>query len=152
MTQRKPSGTTFTNWIDAQFKSAVTEGAFDNLPGSGKPLDLGDKNDPDWWLKKKLKDEGLALPLPPSLQVRKDREELLMRLQQVSSEREVRAKLALLNARPEGECHPHQRPMHGAGGAEHRAGRGPLEVRPPLNLGSTSPHIRAPGRLLAAPR
>jgi Domain of unknown function (DUF1992) len=37
MTQRKPPGTSWETWIDAQIRVATEAGAFDNLPGAGKP-------------------------------------------------------------------------------------------------------------------
>jgi len=40
---------------------ARDEGKFDNLPGAGKPIpDLDDAYDPDWWLKKKMKEDDLS--------------------------------------------------------------------------------------------
>ena len=52
MTQRKPPGTSWETWIDAQIRVAMEKGAFDNLPGAGKPLpDLGQEYDPLWWVK-----------------------------------------------------------------------------------------------------
>lgn len=42
MTERKPPGTSWETWIEAQIRVAREQGAFDNLPGAGKPLpDLG---------------------------------------------------------------------------------------------------------------
>src|SRR5215468_8961850 len=38
MTERKPSGMSWETWIEAQIRVAREEGAFDNLPGAGKPL------------------------------------------------------------------------------------------------------------------
>ena len=53
MTERKPPGTSWESWIDQQIREAQEEGAFDNLPGAGKPLaDLEAGHDPLWWVKK----------------------------------------------------------------------------------------------------
>jgi DnaJ homologue, subfamily C, member 28, conserved domain len=50
MTERKPPGTSWETWIEAQIRVAREQGAFDNLPGAGKPLPyLGQEYDPDWW-------------------------------------------------------------------------------------------------------
>jgi hypothetical protein len=38
MTERKPAGTSWETWIDAQIPVATQAGVFDNLPGAGKPL------------------------------------------------------------------------------------------------------------------
>ena len=51
MTQRKPPGTSWESWIEAQIRVAMEQGAFDNLPGAGKPLPNLDQYDPLWWVK-----------------------------------------------------------------------------------------------------
>ena len=38
MTERKPPGMDFSSWIDQQIEEAAKRGAFDDLPGAGKPL------------------------------------------------------------------------------------------------------------------
>ena len=38
MTERKPPGTSFTSWIDQRVSEAAGRGAFDDLPGAGKPI------------------------------------------------------------------------------------------------------------------
>src|SRR5580698_722270 len=38
MTERKPAGMSFRSWIDEQIDRATAQGAFDDLPGAGKPL------------------------------------------------------------------------------------------------------------------
>ncbi len=52
--------------IEELLRKAMEEGKFDNLPGKGKPLDLGETNphaDPGWELAfKMLKDAGFSLP------------------------------------------------------------------------------------------
>ena len=46
MTERKPSGMSWETWINAQIRVAREQGAFDNLPGAGKPLpNLGEEYD-----------------------------------------------------------------------------------------------------------
>ena len=45
----------------------MERGEFDDLPGAGKPIeDLGVEHDPDWWVKKLVERENIAL-LPPAL-------------------------------------------------------------------------------------
>ena len=46
--------------VDYLVKKAHSEGAFDNLPGAGKPIpDLEEPYDELWWAKKLLEREGL---------------------------------------------------------------------------------------------
>src|SRR6185295_19329615 len=69
MTERKPAGTTWETWIDAQIRVAREQGAFDNLPGAGKPLpNLGQEQDLLWWVKQLVQREQISI-LPPSLEL-----------------------------------------------------------------------------------
>lgn len=81
---------------DMRIRKAIERGEFDNLPGSGKPLDLPDHHDPDWWLKSLVKREGLAL-LPPSIQLRKDDAALDEQLDRLSNEVAVRREVEQFN-------------------------------------------------------
>ena len=45
--------------VEKQIREAQERGDFDNLPGAGKPLDLSDSGDPDWWLKRFAARENL---------------------------------------------------------------------------------------------
>lgn len=83
---------------DAQIRKAIERGEFDNLPGSGKPLDLPDHHDPDWWFKSLVKREGLVL-LPPSIQLRLDDAALDEHLDQISNEAAVRREIEQFNER-----------------------------------------------------
>ena len=48
-------------WVDLQIRQAMERGDFDDLPGTGKPIeDLGGEHDPDWWLKKLVEREQIA--------------------------------------------------------------------------------------------
>ena len=86
-------------WVDLQIRQAMARGAFDNLPGTGKPIeDLGTEHDPDWWLKRMIKREQVSV-LPPSLQLRKEDAELDDRLDKLSVESEVRREVEEFNAR-----------------------------------------------------
>ena len=63
-------------WVDLQVRQAMERGDFDDLPGAGKPIaDLGEHHDPDWWIKKLVERENIAV-LPPSVQLRKEDAEL----------------------------------------------------------------------------
>ena len=83
---------------DMHIRKAIERGDLDDLPGSGKPLDLSDADDPDWWLKSFMKREGLAF-LPPSIQLRKDDAALDGHLDQLSNEKAVRHEIAQFNKR-----------------------------------------------------
>ncbi|MBS2936218.1 DUF1992 domain-containing protein [Nocardioides sp. J2M5] len=86
-------------WVDQQVRLAMERGEFDDLPGQGKPIeDLGVEHDPDWWLKKLVERENIAL-LPPAIALRKEDAELEARLDAITVEREVRRELEDFNRR-----------------------------------------------------
>lgn len=60
--------------VEKQIREAQERGDFDNLPGAGKPLDLSDAGDPDWWVKRFAARENLDLggALPGALALRKE--------------------------------------------------------------------------------
>jgi hypothetical protein len=87
-------------WVDLQLRQAMERGAFDDLPGAGKPIeDLGSTHDPDWWVKKLVEREHVTGVLPAALQLRKDDVELDAALDRLPSEREVRRELEEFNQR-----------------------------------------------------
>src|ERR671924_901972 len=55
MTERKPPETSFTSWVDQQIAEAEKRGAFDNLPGAGKPIPR--RGGTDAWLRDYLRRE-----------------------------------------------------------------------------------------------
>jgi Domain of unknown function (DUF1992) len=87
-------------WVELQIKSAMERGAFDDLPGLGKPLaNLGSAHDPDWWLKQFVERENVTGVLPPALQLRRDDELLDSVLDSLSAEAEVRREVKDFNER-----------------------------------------------------
>jgi hypothetical protein len=97
MTERKPPGTSWEAWIDAQIRVAREQGAFDNLPGAGKPLpNIGDQYDPDWWVKQLIKREEVSV-LPPSLELLRKVEKELAAIEKLDDEAAVRRRVAALN-------------------------------------------------------
>jgi len=97
MTERKPPGTSWESWIDAQIRVAQEQGAFDNLPGAGKPLpDIDREFDPLWWVKQLTQREQLSL-LPPSLELLRKVEKELATLAKLPDEATVRRRIAALN-------------------------------------------------------
>jgi hypothetical protein len=88
-----------STWVDLQIRQAMERGEFDDLPGQGKPIeDLGGEHDPDWWVKKLVERENIAL-LPPALALRKEDAELDARLDRINVESEVRREVEDFNAR-----------------------------------------------------
>ena len=102
MTERKPPEISFASWIDQQINEAAERGAFDNLPGAGKPLPKrGQADDGQAWLRDYLRREGVAAEelLPAPLRLRKEVERLTGTVQDLRSEQEVRDVVAVLNQR-----------------------------------------------------
>jgi Domain of unknown function (DUF1992) len=97
MTERKPLGTSWETWIDAQIRVATERGAFDNLPGAGKPLpNLDQQYDPLWWVKQLVQREQISM-LPPSLELRRKVEKELASIEKLDDEATVRHRVAVLN-------------------------------------------------------
>src|SRR6478736_483436 len=88
-----------STWVDLQVRQAMARGEFDDLPGLGKPIeDLGVEHDPDWWVKKLVERENIAL-LPPAIALRKEDAELDGRLDAITAESEVRREVDDFNRR-----------------------------------------------------
>ena len=100
MTERKPPEISFVSWIDQQINEAAERGAFDNLPGAGKPLPRGEAGG-DAWLRNYLAREGVAAEelLPTPLKLRKERERLAETVSELRTEAEVREVVRDLNRR-----------------------------------------------------
>jgi Domain of unknown function (DUF1992) len=97
MTERKPAGKSWESWREELIQLAREEGAFDNLPGAGKPLaDLGESYDPDWWVKKLVRRERVSM-LPPALELLRKVEAEVERMWKLSREDEVRERICALN-------------------------------------------------------
>ena len=102
MTERKPPDLSFTSWIDRQISEAAERGAFDDLPGAGKPLPKrSDADDGQAWLRDYLRREGVPAEelLPTPLRLRKEIERLTGTVRELRSEQEVRDAVADLNRR-----------------------------------------------------
>ncbi|NDI47810.1 DUF1992 domain-containing protein [Goekera deserti] len=102
MTERKPSGTTFETWVDEQIRAARERGAFDDLPGTGRPLPqrTGTETSYDWavaWARRQEPD--LRVMLPMGLRLRKEWEELPLTIVGLRSEQQVRLLLGDYNDR-----------------------------------------------------
>lgn len=102
MTSRKPSSMSVPDWIEHQIRSAQAEGAFENLPGAGKPIPgLGRPQHELEWLANYLRRENAdaVSVLPPALAIAKEVELLPQRLVAERSEAKVRAIIDELNTR-----------------------------------------------------
>jgi hypothetical protein len=102
MTERKPTGMSFRTWIDQQISDAAERGAFDNLPGAGKPLPRrSEDEDGQVWILDYLRREGVPTDvlLPPPLKLRKEAAVLAEAVAALPSEQDVRAAVADLNHR-----------------------------------------------------
>jgi hypothetical protein len=89
---------TSRSWIDQQISEAEERGAFDNLPGTGKPLpNRGD--DENAWLIDWIRREGISTEdlLPAPLKLRKQSSRLASTVHEMRSEQEVRDAVAELN-------------------------------------------------------
>jgi Domain of unknown function (DUF1992) len=102
MTERKPPGMSFTSWIDQQISEAEARGAFDDLPGTGKPLPYRGENDDGLaWVREWLRRENVSpeAMLPAPLKLRKESSRLAETVHELGSEQEVRDVVAELNGR-----------------------------------------------------
>jgi hypothetical protein len=89
----------FESLAERKIREAQLEGQFDSLPGFGKPIpNLDGPDDENWWIKNKLRQEGLVV-LPPILEARRDIEKTLEAVATVASEFQVRRALDALNER-----------------------------------------------------
>jgi DnaJ homologue, subfamily C, member 28, conserved domain len=99
MTMRKPTGAGWESWIDRQIREADERGEFDHLPGAGQPIPGLDKPfDELWWVKDKLRREGLTY-MPPSLALRKEAHDGLQAALRARTEAEVRQQIEDINAK-----------------------------------------------------
>jgi hypothetical protein len=88
--------------VEKAIREAQERGEFDDLPGAGKPLkDLGDTDDPMWWLRRFVEREQLDLTaaLPPALQLRKEAAAFPGSLADLRTEEAVREVLEDFNSR-----------------------------------------------------
>ena len=98
MTLRRPPGSNFETAVEKEIRESIERGEFDELRGLGRPIPLDDADDELWWVKRKLKDEGFV-PLPPSLQLRRDAHQARERARQARTEAELVDILEAINER-----------------------------------------------------
>ncbi len=89
--------TDYEDPIEKQIRQAMEHGEFDDLPGSGRRLDLGD-DEPAWWAKRKLEEMRRRDRLIESArEIDRERD----RIWTLPDEAYVRAEVADLNRRIE---------------------------------------------------
>ena len=113
MTRRRPPGLSYQTWVDQQVREAESRGAFDNLPGKGKPLADIDRPQHELdWIAAMLRRENVdaSVLLPPSLLLRREVQDLRTTLAGLASEQAVRSHLDDLNTRIR---EAHRRPQEG---------------------------------------
>lgn len=103
---QRPSGTSWNTEteraaaIETAIQQAIRQGAFDDLPGAGKPLDgLGHHHDPDWWIRRKILTEKLDGLGPAALTLRVEDERMESTLDALRRESDVREHLEDFNNR-----------------------------------------------------
>ncbi|MFL6098244.1 MAG: DUF1992 domain-containing protein [Blastococcus sp.] len=104
MTERKPPGMSFETWVDAQISEGLARGDFDGLAGAGKPLPRASLDETGYeWVLAKARKENLDVfgMLPPGLALKKEREDLPRRADELPSAAAVRALAEDYNARVE---------------------------------------------------
>jgi hypothetical protein len=104
MTERKPPGMSFETWVDAQISQGLARGDFDGLAGAGKPLSRASLDETGYeWVLAKARKENLDVfgMLPPGLALKKEREDLPRRADELPSAAAVRALAEDYNARVE---------------------------------------------------
>ncbi|GGK70558.1 DnaJ family domain-containing protein [Ornithinimicrobium pekingense] len=89
-------------WVDQQIQQAQRQGAFDDLPGAGRPLqDVDVRTDPDWWVRGLIERENLDLSeaLPGVMQLRREKAAFPDSLLDLPDEAAVRQRLEDFNDR-----------------------------------------------------
>jgi hypothetical protein len=102
MTTRKPPKISFPGWVERQIRTAEARGAFENLPGAGKPIpDLGTAKPEMAWVAEYLRRENVDVTdlLPEALALAKEVEVLPERLRRERSEVRARKLVEDLNGR-----------------------------------------------------
>jgi hypothetical protein len=104
MTERKPPGMSFETWVDSQISRSIARGDFQNLSGAGKPLPRSALDETGYeWVVAKARRENLDLlgMLPPGIALRRERDDLPRRAEDLPSAAAVRALGEDYNARVE---------------------------------------------------
>lgn len=86
--------------VEYLVRDAMAQGKFDNLKYAGKPIPgLGERYDPDWWVKGLIQREHLSGLGPKAILLRTEDAELDAKLDAMHSENQVRELVEDFNAR-----------------------------------------------------
>jgi hypothetical protein len=86
--------------VEYLIRDAMAQGKFDNLKYAGKPIPgLGERYDPDWWVKGLIQREHLSGLGPKAILLRTEDAELDAKLDALHSEKQVRDLVENFNAR-----------------------------------------------------
>ena len=96
---RTPTAADRAAYVEVVIQQAIRRGDFDDLAGAGKPLQLGDPHDPDWWIRRKIQTEQLTGLGPPALALRVEHAEMEARLDTLTREADVREQIEDFNSR-----------------------------------------------------
>jgi hypothetical protein len=102
MVERKPAWLPPVDWVERQIREAQERGAFDDLPGAGRPIRGLDRPfSAERWAVEWVRREGgdLGAMLSPLLVLRRERAGLLASLGELPSEAEVRTVVGDFNRR-----------------------------------------------------
>ena len=130
--------------VESAIEAAARRGDFDDLPGAGKPLDLPDTHDPDWWVNQRIAsgDIDSEALLPVVVLLRKEFERRDETLAALPDEKAVREYAADFTERvhEDRRAHPFQRMLAPAWDGDdavarwrelRAARRAPAEPEPP---------------------
>jgi hypothetical protein len=89
------------SWVERQIREATERGEFADLPGTGRRLDLGNPDDPDWWIKRLVRREGIdtSQALHPTLALRREAKTYPAALADIRTEDQVRELVRDFNQR-----------------------------------------------------
>ena len=65
---KKPTARDWQSYAEDLIRAAQENGEFDSLPGIGQPIPgIDEPHDENWWVREKLKREGLKAAPPSSI-------------------------------------------------------------------------------------
>ncbi len=96
----EPTPSQVSSYVEQSIQQAIRRGAFDNLPGAGKPLPkFVSSHDPNWWIRTKIANERISGLAPDALTLRTEHAEFAARMDALVTEEQVRAAVEDFNRR-----------------------------------------------------
>lgn len=141
--------------VESAIEAAVRRGDFEDLPGAGKPLDLPDSHDPNWWINQRLANGDIdreAL-LPVVVLLRKEYERRAETLVELPSEQAAREYAADFTERvhQDRRANPFQKMLAPAWESEDAASLW-RELRAAAPTAAPAPEVSPQPRLEPGPR